>query len=174
MRSEPYAGRTSEKPAATSRSQRSSFQRWLALASRKPRLSSVSRDALDRRTLLVRCRSVRALTTSSRSEAGADVVELAQQRLVLRLEQLVRHVRRLEHRERVGAPRRPERDNAGGEQSHLVFARARVHVDDAGGGVCVDCEAELAQAVHDLGLAALVLELAGEFGRPNWQVVNVG
>src|SRR5262245_53000084 len=43
-RIEPYDGRTSGKPAAAKASARSSFQRWLALARRKPRLFRVSCD----------------------------------------------------------------------------------------------------------------------------------
>src|SRR5260370_41617393 len=43
-RIDPYEGRTSGKPAAAKRSASSSFHRWLALASKKPRLSRVSGD----------------------------------------------------------------------------------------------------------------------------------
>src|SRR5260370_34668951 len=43
-RIDPYEGRTSGKRAAAKRSASSSFQRWLALASKKPRLSRVSGD----------------------------------------------------------------------------------------------------------------------------------
>jgi len=43
-RIDPYEGRTSGKPAAAKRSASSSFQRWLALASKKPRLSRVNGD----------------------------------------------------------------------------------------------------------------------------------
>src|SRR5260370_38039032 len=43
-RIDPYEGRTWGKPAAAKRSASSSFQRWLALASKKPRLSRVSGD----------------------------------------------------------------------------------------------------------------------------------
>src|SRR5262244_2722319 len=106
-------------------------------------------------------------------EMAADVVELAAQRLVLRLEELVRHPWRLEHREGVRALVLAERDHPGGEQGELVLGRPGVHVDDAAGGVGVDREAELAEAVDDLRLAVLVLEFLGELGGPVREVLDL-
>src|SRR5262249_40427044 len=87
--------------------------------------------------------------------------------------QLVRHPWRLEHREGVRALVLTERDHPGGEQGELVLGRPGVHVDDAAGGVGVDREAELAEAVDDLRLAVLVLEFLGELGGPVREVLDL-
>jgi hypothetical protein len=52
------------------------------------------------------------------------IAELAAERFVLRLEQLVRHPRRLEHRERVGTPIVAERNDASGEEGKFFLRRA--------------------------------------------------
>ena len=66
-----------------------------------------------------------------------------------------------------------QRDDTSGEEGELSLRRARVHVDHAGVGVGLDREEELAEAVDDLGLAVLVLQLAGELGGPLRQVLDL-
>jgi len=56
----------------------------------------------------------------------------------------------------------------------VLLVRAGVHVDHARALVGVDREVELAEAVYDLRLSVLVLELAGEVGCPEGQVLDAG
>src|SRR5690348_13306968 len=72
MRIDPYEGRTSGKPAAAKRSASSSFQRWLALASKKPRLSRVSGDGRG-----VAAAVFAVLTTGHRAPGGAATRQLS-------------------------------------------------------------------------------------------------
>src|SRR5215204_6852282 len=48
------------------------------------------------------------------------------------------------------------------------------HVDDTGGTVGLDVEAELAEAVYDAVAIGVVLQLARELGRPFREVLDLG
>src|SRR5207245_1009569 len=78
----------------------------------------------------------------------------------------------LEHRERIGTSVGGEGNYARWKDSHVLLVRAGVHVDHACAQVGVDREVALAEAVDYLRLAVLVLELAGEVGCPEGQVLN--
>src|SRR5439155_6452871 len=104
--------------------------------------------------------------SASGRECRLDIGELALQRLVLGLEQLIGHVGPLEHREAEGRAAVGQRHYPGGEDRHLVLGGAGEHVDHAGLGVGLDLEVELAEAVDDLVVLALALELSRELGRP--------
>src|SRR5918996_440545 len=111
---------------------------------------------------------------SSTLKRPHDVRELAPQRRVLRLEQLVWHVRRLKHREAVGRAAIGQLDSARREHGHAVLRGAGEHVDDPGCRVGPDREEELAEPVDDLVVVALAAQLSGELGCPFRQVLDVG
>src|SRR5437763_8220268 len=85
--------------------------------------------------------------SAARRERGLDVGELALERLVLGLEQLIGHVWRLEHREAEGGAAVGQRHCSGGEDRHLVLGGSGEHVNYAGLGVGLDLEIELTEAV---------------------------
>src|SRR3954451_10023498 len=115
----------------------------------------------------------RSATTPSWTEDALDVRELALQRPVLRLEELVGHPGGLEHREAVGGAAVGECDGAGGKDGHRVLRGAGEHVDDAAGPVGLDAEVELSEAVDDLDVVALLPQLARELRRPLGEMVDV-
>src|SRR5439155_12577492 len=152
---------------------------------RVPRTSPVEADRLERCVVRAADERRRAQSESGeptpgtlrerrRRELPLQGLELAQQRAVLALEEVVRHPGALEHREGVGARSGAKRKYPRREERELVLSGAGEHVDHAGGGLGFDPEEELAEPVHDLVLAVDQLELARELRRPARKVVDVG
>src|SRR6266849_294365 len=117
-------------------------------------------------------------SNSRLAEQQLEVLELAQERLVLVLELLVGLSGRLEHREGEGAAAFGQRHDPRREELERLLARAGEHVDHARPAVGVDLEEELAESVHDLvapvdepyGLMVLQIEgdrIAGILGIPD-------